>query len=71
MATWHARTASQMNGLVTVHGFSQADIAQLRVDAGRWADVIGNEREKLFRVHNHQARVTAANHEITKVEMAT
>ena len=70
MAKWHARTAAQMNDLVSVHGFSEAAISKLRVDAGRWADTIGNERSKVFTVGNYQARVTASNHEITRVEVA-
>jgi hypothetical protein len=71
MATWHARTAQQMNDLVGVHGFSDAQINQLRVEAGSWADMIGNERSKLINVGNYQVRVTAENHEVTRVEIAT
>lgn len=70
MAKWHARTASQMNDLVHVHGFSEAAISQLRVDAGLWADMIGKERSKIFNIGRYQARVTASNHEITRVEVA-
>jgi hypothetical protein len=70
MATWHARTAQQMNDLVSVHGFSDAQINQLRVEAGRWADTIGNERSKLINVGNYRVRVTAENHEVTRVEIA-
>jgi|HubBroStandDraft_1064217.scaffolds.fasta_scaffold222701_2 hypothetical protein len=70
MAKWHARTASQMNDLVSLHGFTQAAVSQLRTDAGRWADMIGNERSKLFDLGNYQARVTVSNHEVTNVEVA-
>jgi hypothetical protein len=60
-----------MNDLVSVQGFSDAQINQLRVEAGRWADTIGNERSKLINVGNYRVRVTAENHEVTRVEIAT
>jgi hypothetical protein len=70
MATWHQRTAQQMNDLVAVHGFSNANVNQLRTDVGRWADMIGKEKSKLFTVGNYQVRATVENHEVSKIEIA-
>jgi hypothetical protein len=70
MAKWSENTAQEMRELVSVHGFSNAAVAQLKTDAGKWADMIGKEKSKLFDVGNHQVRVTASNHEVTRVELA-
>ena len=72
MATWSDSANSMMASLKFDYNLTEAQINQLRLEIGRWADMIGRQNTKEFLMPGgHRLSATAENHEIIRIYILT
>jgi hypothetical protein len=70
MATFSETANSMLASLKYDYALSDAQINDIRLQIGRWADVVGITKTKEFQTPNgYTLTVTATNHEVTDIKI--